>query len=226
MNRFRSRLILFIFMSVIVTSLRGQTVLESGHQHLATTCVVVPAGEKRPEFGCFIVGAAKGLQFSQSAVYWHLREFPNRAAADAVKSPSGIVAEEGERVWLSEFGSKEMAPRDGKAVAVIGPLELLPAKTYDAELAYAVMRPGDRSRVHTHAGPEAWYVLSGEQCLETRTGTQRAHVGESMFVAHSVAMELSITGTSVRRALALVIHDSTQPFGLPSDWKPTGACGK
>ena len=32
------------------------------------------------------------------------------------------------------------------------------------------MRPGDNSRVHTHPGPEGWFVLAGEQCLETPSG--------------------------------------------------------
>ncbi len=205
-------------------SLQGQAA--AAHEHMVANCVEVPLGEKRPHFGCFKIGVAKGLQFSQPAIYWHLRTFPNRGAADAAKSSTGVVVEEEGRVWLSEFGPKDSAPRGGEAVAVIGPLELLPAKTYDAEIAYAVLRPGDRSRVHTHPGPEAWYVLAGEQCLETPAGTRKAHTGETMFVAPSVAMELSVTGTSVRRAFAVVIHDSTKEWGTPSDWKPTGACNR
>src|SRR4029453_878700 len=44
-------------------------------------------------------------------------------------------------------------PRGAEPLAMVGPLELIPAKTYDAEIAYAVLRPGNRSRAHTHAGP-------------------------------------------------------------------------
>src|SRR5688572_6001006 len=73
-----------------------------------------------------------------------------------------------------------------------------PRQRATQQFSYAVMRPGDSSRVHTHPGPEGWYVLAGEQCLET--------------------------GATLRRAFALVIHDSAQPRGIPSDWKPTGAC--
>ncbi len=29
------------------------------HEHLVATCLEVPPGEKRPEFGCFIVATAK-----------------------------------------------------------------------------------------------------------------------------------------------------------------------
>ena len=86
---------------------------------------------------------------------------------------TGIVVEEDGRVWLSEFGPRNTAPRGGEAIAIVGPLQLPAAKSYAAVLSYAVMRPGDNSRVHTHPGPEGWSVLAGEQCLETPAGANR-----------------------------------------------------
>jgi hypothetical protein len=143
----------------------------AGHDHLSeVACVDVRPGEKRPEFGCFNVGTVKGLHFSQASVYWHLHVFGSRKAAEAVRSATGIVVEEDGRVWLSEFGARDAAPRGGEAVAVIGPLQLPVAESYSAVISYAVMRPGDSSRVHTHPGPEGWYVIAGEQCLETPAG--------------------------------------------------------
>ncbi len=191
---------------------------------MGQACVEVRPGEKRPEFGCFIVAASKNLHFDQPTVFWHLRTFPARVAADAARSATGIVAEEDGRVWLSEFGPRELVLHGGEPVAIIGPLELSAAKTHTAELAFAVLRPGDRSRVHIHPGPEAWYVLAGEQCLETPAGARKAKAGESMFAPPNVSMELRITGTAIRKSLTLIIHDSAQAWGLPSDWKPTGAC--
>jgi hypothetical protein len=47
-----------------------------------------------------------------------------------------------------------------------------------------------------------------------------------MTVPSNVPMELNITGKTLRRAFALVIHDGAQPRGIPSDWKPSGACSK
>ena len=205
----------------------AQTPRTTGHEHLSeVACVDVPTGEKRPEFGCFNVGTVKGLQFPQAAVYWHLHAFGSRQAAEAARSSAGIVVEEGGRVWLSEFGAREAAPSGGEAVAVVGPLQLSPAKSYSAVLSYAVMRPGDSSRVHTHPGPEGWYVLAGEQCLETPEGASRAGAGKTMTVPPNVPMELHVTGTTVRRAFALVIHDSAQQRGVASDWKPAGKCGR
>jgi len=207
--------------------LRAQVPATASHDHLTeVACVDVPSSEKRPEFGCFNVGVATGLHFSQASVYWHLHAFPSRKAAEAAKSPTGIVVEEDGRVWLSEFGARNAPPRGGKAIAVVGPLELPAAKSYSAVLSYAVMRPGDNSRVHIHAGPEGWYVLSGEQCLETPDGANRARAGGTMTVRSNIPMELNVTGTTLRRAFALVIHDAAQPRGTPSNWKPAGACSQ
>ena len=186
-------------------------------------CVVVVPGEIQPEFGCFRIGIATDLKLKR-AVFWHLYTFPSRAAADAAKSPSGIVVEVDGRVWLSEFGSKNRPSPAGHRISVAGPLRLLPAESYTAEIAYSVMQPDDRSRVHTHAGPEAWYVLSGAQCLKTPTGTRSARAGATMSVTPGLPMELSVTGAEIARSLTLVIHDSTQEFGTASNWKPTDAC--
>lgn len=199
----------------------------TGHEHLGeVACVDVPAGERRPAFGCFNVGTVAGLKFDQPSVYWHLYAFGTRQAAEEARSATGIVVEEDGRAWLSEFGPRNTAPRGGEAIAIVGPLQLPAAKSYVAVLSYAVMRPGDSSRVHTHPGPEGWYVLAGEQCLETPAGADRARAGEAMTAPPNVPMELNVTGTALRRAFALVIHDSTQGRGTPSAWQPSGACSR
>ena len=210
---------------VPIRNLRAQVPATTGHQHLTeVACVDVPPGEKRPEFGCFNIGAVTGLHFNQESVYWHLRAFGRRKAAQTAKSATGLVVEEDGRVWLSEFGPRNSAPRGGAVIAVVGPLQLPAAKSYTAVLSYAVMRPGDKSRVHTHPGPEGWYILAGEQCLETPAGAHKARAGGSMTVRSNLPMELSVTGKTLRRAFALVIHDSTQERGTRSDRKPAGAC--
>jgi quercetin dioxygenase-like cupin family protein len=216
---------LIAFAMVQTGNLRAQVLGASEHEHLGeVACVDVPPGERRPEFGCFNIGVVAGLHFSQASVYWHLRAFPSRQAAEAAKSAAGIVVEEDGRVWLSEFGARNAAPRGGEAIAVVGPLQLPAAESYSAVLSYAVMRPGDSSRVHTHPGPEGWYVLAGEQCLETPDGADRARAGGTMTVRPNIPMKLNVTGTTLRRAFALVIHDSAQERGIPSGWKPSGAC--
>lgn len=221
----RTLVVIVLSLTATTGELQAQASRTTGHEHLTeVACVDVPPGEKRPEFGCFNIGTVKELHFRQAAVYWNLYTFRSRKAAEAARSATGIVVEEDGRVWLSEFGARR-APRGGKAVAIVGPLQLPVAKSYSAVLSYAVMRPGDSSRVHTHPGPEGWYVIAGKQCLETPAGANSASAGQTMRVPPNVPMELNVTGTTIRRAFALVIHDSTQERGVPSDWKPSGKCG-
>ena len=219
--------ILALFLAVPIGPLQAQVPGGAAHDHLTeVACVDTPPGQKRPEFGCFNVGTVTGIHFDQTSVYWHLRAFPSRKAAEAARSATGIVVEEAGRVWLSEFGPQSPAPKGGEPIAIIGPLQLATAKSYAAVLSYAVMRPGDNSRVHTHPGPEGWYVIAGEQCLETPDGAHKSGTGGTMTVGPNIPMELNVTGTTLRRAFALVIHDSVQPRGIPSDWKPAGACSR
>ena len=224
---FNCGLVVFLVALAPIGHPRAQVPGTAGHEHLTeVACVDVPPGEKRPEFGCFNIGIATDLHFSQSSVYWHLRAFLSRDAAESAKSASGIVVEEDGRVWLSEFGPRDAAARGGEAIAIVGPLQLPAAKSYAAVLSYAVMRTGDSSRVHTHPGPEGWYILAGEQCLETPTGANRARAGGTMTVGPNIPMELNVTGTTLRRAFALVIHDSAHERGIPSAWRPSGACSQ
>src|ERR1044072_7395919 len=132
------RTLFILNLVVIVLSLSGTTgELQSqaprttGHEHLTeVACVDVPPGEKRPEFGCFNIGTVKELHFSEAAVYWHLYAFGSRKSAEAARSATGIGVEADGRVWASEFGARDIAPRGGKAVAVVGPLQLPAADSY------------------------------------------------------------------------------------------------
>src|SRR5205823_6571550 len=92
-----------------VGKLHSQEMAGARHEHLTgVSCDDVTAGQERPEFGCFNIATEKGLRFQQPQVYWHIRRFANRSAADAAKSATGIVVEEDGRVWLSEFGARDL----------------------------------------------------------------------------------------------------------------------
>lgn len=225
MTRHRGTMVVLVLLGMAACGRDTETT--AGEQApLVATCDDLRPGEAMPEFGCFNLGEARDLRFDEPEVFWHIRAFPDRASAEAARSPTGVIVEADGGVWLTELGPRDLAIEGGEAVAVVGPLELPPASSYHAVVSYARMRPGDRSIVHTHSGPEGWYMLAGEQCLETQTGTHRAGAGQTMTVEANVPMELSITGTELRRSLLVVVHDATQPRGAPSDWRPTGACAR
>jgi quercetin dioxygenase-like cupin family protein len=82
-----------------------------------------------------------------------------------------------------------------------------------------------KSAVHRHPGPEAWYNLTGETCLETPEGRLLSRGGETLIVPGGPPMELTATGTDTRRSLVLILHDTSMPAGMPApDWKPKGLC--
>jgi quercetin dioxygenase-like cupin family protein len=196
--------LLVVHITLTVGELHSQEMAGTVHEHLTgVSCDDVTPGQERPEFGCFNIASEKGLQFPQPSVYWHIRTFANRAAAEAAKSATGIAVEEDSRVWLSEFGARDLVVTGGQPIAIVGPLMLPSAKSYTAVLSYAVMRPGDRSRVHIHPGPEGSYMIGGEQCLETPAGANRAKAGGTMTVPPNVPMELVREAGGMQDALGL-----------------------
>jgi quercetin dioxygenase-like cupin family protein len=91
----------------------------------------------------------------------------------------------------------------------------------------AVFKPGMQARTHQHSGPEAWYLVSGAQCLETPEGITVVHAGDSAVVPEGPPMSLRSVGTEMRRSLVLVLHDTSQPWQtFTSEWKPKGLCPK
>jgi hypothetical protein len=89
----------------------------------------------------------------------------------------------------------------------------------------SAFRPGLSSFVHEHPGPEAWFILTGEQCLETPDGPMRGGAGDGVVVRGGLPMTIRATGKAIRRNLTLVLHDAATPVTTPVDhWKPRGLC--
>jgi len=208
----------------------AQSTGDDTHDHRLFPCM--EDGLKSNDTGCQLLAKMKVSQFPDAPLFWCLSKFPTRNAAEAARVENSLVAEAEGHYWLFSFGPKNAAPKSGELVASIGPLQLtssaLPkASLYEIVAYLAVMPPGTYTKVHIHPGPEAWYVLSGEQCLETPAGVMKAAMGESMFAPPMTPMRLTNSGSSVRHALFVVIHDSNQAWTIPTnDWKPSGACDR
>jgi quercetin dioxygenase-like cupin family protein len=189
--------------------------------------VCVPVGERAGrEFGCFILATQTVGVLGDTPVYWHISRFPTREAAVSAAPPSGTVVEAFDTVWLYVVAPAGSLPTGGERVAAIGPLPLRSGISYSAQYMEATFQPGMQTRVHRHPGPEAWYTISGEMCLETPEGAMVGRAGgEPVIVREGLPMQLTATGTDVRRGLVLVLHTSSDPASVPaSDWQPTGLC--
>jgi quercetin dioxygenase-like cupin family protein len=168
-------------------------------------------------------------KLTQSFVFWHLDTYPTRVAAEADKGPRGTVVESLGEVWLLTVEDGNWKPAHGTRVAKIGPLAIVAGQEYSAQYMEAVFTPGMTAPAHVHSGPEAWYTISGETCLETSDGhVQTGHAGgPPVIVASGVSMHLTATGTEPRRALVLILHQKSAPATtLVHDWTPKGLCKK
>jgi quercetin dioxygenase-like cupin family protein len=166
-------------------------------------------------------------ELPQSPIFWHLYNYPNRAAAEveAANAPRTTVIEAFGKVWLYSLAAKDWQPTRGERVANIGPLPIKADRKYTARYMEAVFTPGMKAAVHRHSGPEAWYLLTGTQCLETPEGMMVAHAGDTTIVPEGPPMALNSVGTETRRSVLLVLHDTTQPWiTMATDWEPKGLC--
>jgi hypothetical protein len=201
----------------------GEAQLTDSVPH-AVDCHPLAAGVALPVMGCTILGERTLTRLPRVPLYWYLVAYRDRAAADAAAGPSSVVADAEGRHWVFSIGPKKHGPVGGQRVARVGPLPMPHKQPFVLSAATAVLPPGASSRVHEHAGPEAWYLLTGEQCLETRAGTKRAGARHTMIQPGYTPMQLNVTGKETRHALFIVLHDSATTFAIPSTWTPSGRC--
>ncbi|HEU5294210.1 MAG TPA: hypothetical protein VFU71_05435 [Burkholderiaceae bacterium] len=195
-----------------------------------TTIPCAPIAEKRQELGCYVVARQPLGALPQGIpLFWQLDAFPTRAAAEAAKGPLGTVTDAFGRTWLFTIAPADWHAAPGaEHVAAVGPLpfeKMAPA--YTAFYVATTFRVGQSSFVHEHPGPEAWFIVSGEQCLETLDGALRGRAGEGMVVRGELPMVVRATGREIRRNFALVLHDSAKPVTTRIEqWVPRGLCLK
>jgi len=188
-----------------------------------------PVSQRTSEVGCYLTATEDlgSMVPDQGQVYWHLYTYPTHAVAEAAKGPRGTIVESFGKVWLYTIAEEGWQPSSGERVAVLGPFPILASKKYTARYMEAVFPSGMRAAVHRHSGPEAWYLISGTQCLETPSGIMVAHAGEGAVVPEGPPMALSSVGPQTRRSVLLVLHDSSQSWiTMAHDWQPKGLCPK
>jgi quercetin dioxygenase-like cupin family protein len=184
-----------------------------------------PIAERKADVGCWIV-VDDPIGPVPEQPYWHIDRYPTRAAAEAAKEPAATVVESLQQVWLFTIADANWRSRSGDHVADIGPLPVRKGIQYSAMYMEAIFEPGMEAATHTHSGPEAWYTLAGETCLETPEGVQVGRAGgPPVIVPQGPPMHLTATGTSQRRSLVLILHDQSQPATtMTDDWTPKGLC--
>jgi quercetin dioxygenase-like cupin family protein len=189
--------------------------------------ICIPRSQRASQsVGCFIVGEQPIGVLDGRPVFWYVSQFPTLSAARAASPRRGTVIDAFDSVWLMVIGDSAARPPGGTVVAAIGPLPIAPGTAYSALFMEASMRPGMQSAIHRHSGPEAWYTLSGQTCLETPTGVTVGRAGGTpVVIPGDVPMQLTATGTGIRRSLVLILHDSSKPpTTMETRWTPRNVC--
>jgi quercetin dioxygenase-like cupin family protein len=199
--------------------------LASGAQVPVPGNCATPVAERTSEVGCYVDANESLGELPAAPIFWHIYNFPTKAAAESAKPPHGTVVESFGVIRLYAIASVDWHPQAGQRVAVIGPLSIVPDRKYTARYMEATFAPGMAARAHEHSGPEAFYVVSGTQCLETSDGMTLSRAGESAVAPQGSFMTVRGVGKEVRRALVVVLHDTDQAWqSFASDWKPKGLC--
>ena len=167
--------------------------------------------ERHGEEGCTILEDRPLVESLAKAANWHLDRFDSLEAAKRAAGADGVAAEAHGSVWLMTVEPRTEDHHGGVHVAWIGPLAPPAADRYSMRVMSSLLWPGTTTPVHTHPGPEVFYVVAGEQCLETPDVAHHLRAGETLVLPAGVIMRGRVTGSSERRLLSLVLYDGAHP---------------
>lgn len=172
---------------------------------------VADSQERKGEEGCSILASRPLVGSTDKPLYWHIDRFDSLDAAKNAAGPDSVAAEAHGFVWLMTVEHQTEEHHGGSHIASIGPLPLPAALRYTMKVQSTLLNPGSETPVHSHSGPEVWYIVTGEQCLETQQTSHRLMAGQSFVLPSDLIHRGRITATVPRGALALVLHDAARP---------------
>ena len=167
--------------------------------------------ERRGEEGCTILVSRPLAGAVTRPLYWHIDRFDSLEAAKKAAGPDGVAAEAHGSIWLMTVEPRTKDHHAGRHVAEIGPLALPAADRYSMRVNSTFLKPGSITPVHTHSGPEVFYIVVGEQCLETENAGHHVAVGKTHVIPSDTIHRGRVTGPTPRGALTLVLHDAARP---------------
>jgi quercetin dioxygenase-like cupin family protein len=182
-----------------------------------------PAAENKGKPGCFL-STEITLGSAPATLYWHI--VPAKSATEArrlskERAWSAVVEAHG-RWWLYIL-SPENSDTSLPSHHVAGPFRLAQGKTITARFMESWFTPGMRTRVHSHSGPEAFYVIDGEQCTESPADRTVIKAGESYIVPGGAHLQAAPKG---RRSVVLILAPEGEPWmRLTADWSGSDFCG-
>lgn len=169
-------------------------------------------------------------QLPPGPVYWRVENFPTLVEAQAVADAerwnpdtvssepfARLAAQVAGKAWLFTLGPKGGATPGGTKVAEIGPLPTITAKEYLLRVNHGYGPPGAKTKVHSHPGSEAFYVVAGRLGQRTTKGVNHVTAGHTMNGNPAdMPMEVFNSGTTDLTALIMFVVDANRPFSTPA----------
>jgi hypothetical protein len=184
---------------------------------IALLALLVPTTAWAQKLEVTPVVEKKVAQLPDGALFWQIETFPTLAAAEAAAGPTSLAAEVGGKAWLFTLGAEGAAGHGGTPVTQIGPVPPITAPEYLLRINRATGAPGAKTAIHSHPGPEAFYVLAGRMTQRTPQGTIDLEAGQGTpGQGADTAMEVMSSGTENLDQLVMFVVDATKPFSTPA----------
>jgi quercetin dioxygenase-like cupin family protein len=181
--------------------------------------------ERQGGIGCSYIADKPLPPGLKQPLFWHIDKFDSAEKAQAAVSRVSVAFPANGTWWLFTIESLVDTHHGGAHVAQVPLPTLPPARKYSLLVYSAYIPPPLTSRVHHHSGPEAFYVVEGEQCLRTEARAYVMHKGDTLAIPAGVTMQLVSTGTVTRRSFAVVVYDASQPPTMRmEDGPPLAEC--
>jgi mannose-6-phosphate isomerase-like protein (cupin superfamily) len=150
-------------------------------------------------------------------LFWRIERFGSLGQAEAAGGRWSLATESAGKAWLFTLGPRGGESASGEKVAEVGPIARVAAKSYLLRINDASGPPGSVTKVHSHPGSEAFFVLSGEQSIRVADGVERVEAGQAE-PGHGagMAMQVSSSGSTELHALVMFVVDADKPFSSPA----------
>ncbi len=185
----------------------------------AGVLLVAAAGAARaePKFVITPVAEKKVARLPAGELFWLVESFPSLGAARAAEGPLSLAFSAGGKAWLVTLGDRNGPTAGGSRVAEIGPLPRITAAEYLLRVTNSGGPPGARTAVHTHPGPEAFYVLAGRMGQRTPHGVAYAGAGQALN-GHGAdtPMQVFNAGDTELDQIVMFVVDAGRPFAEPA----------